>query len=967
MAGLRKGFPLLIQQFTALFKKNFLLSWRNKPATFLQLFSSLFFIFLIFCIQEAIKARYATTTAYKSVTNPKLLAAFPIPPCEEKYYVKLPCFDFVWSGNGSAKVQGIVTAIMDNNPGRPIPSNKVKSFETPAEVDAWLFGNPMHCPGALHFTERNATVISYGLQTNSTPAAVRGHFEDPTFKFQIPLQIAAEREIARSLLGDPNFSWVVGFKEYAHPAESNFSAIETVGPTFILAIAMFAFVFQISSLVTEKELKLRQAMTMMGLYGSAYWSSWLAWEGIITLLSSLFIVLFGMMFQFDFFLNNSFAVLFLLFFLFELNMIGFGFMISTFMSKSSSATTVGFFIFIVSFLTQLVTGFGFPYRKSISNIFRIVWSLFPPNLLAQALQLLSGATSTPEDIGISWSRRTDCAPNDNECVITINDIYLWLVSLFFVWFVLALYFDNVIPNASGVRRSTLYFLKPGYWTGKGGDKVREGGICSCIGSVPQLEHVTPDDEDVLEEENIVREQAREGVADSHVAVQVRGLAKTYPGSRNIGCCKCKRNSPYHALKGLWVNVAKDQLFCLLGPNGAGKTTAINCLTGITPVTAGDALIYGYSVRSSVSMSNIRRIIGVCPQFDILWDALSGREHLHLFASIKGLPRASIKSVAEKSLAEVRLIEAAKMRAGSYSGGMKRRLSVAIALIGDPKLVILDEPTTGMDPITRRHVWDIIEDAKKGRAIILTTHSMEEADILSDRIGIMAKGRLRCIGTSIRLKSRFGTGFIANVSFAGSDIRQSPANGDAVATTNHEAVKQFFKHRLDVVPKEENKAFMTFIIPHDREGRLTEFFAELQDREVEFGITDIQLSLTTLEEVFLNIAKKAELESAIAEGRMVTLNLTSGASVEIPVGARFVGIPGTEKTENPRGIMVEVYWVQDDTGALCISGHSPEVPLPPNVQTMASSAAPSQRSFLGRTGPVRGIVIDPSQISATNTS
>jgi len=99
----------------------------------------------------------------------------------------------------------------------------------------------------------------------------------------------------------------------------------------------------------------------------------------------------------------------------------------------------------------------------------------------------------------------------------------------------------------------------------------------------------------------------------------------------------------------------------------------------------------------------------------------------------------------------------------------------------------------MDPITRRHVWDIIENAKRGRAIVLTTHSMEEADILSDRIGIMAKGRLRCIGTSIRLKSRFGTGFIANISFHGNNIERSPTNGDAISTEHREEVKKFFKN------------------------------------------------------------------------------------------------------------------------------------------------------------------------------
>ncbi|KAJ7956357.1 ABC transporter A family member 2 [Quillaja saponaria] len=963
--NLQSGFPLLLEQFKALFKKNLLLSWRNKTTMFIQLFLSFFFILIIFCTDEIIKVRFSTYNSFKSITDPEPLISPPIPPCEDKDYVKLPCFDFVWSGNGSSRIQSIVNAIMANNPGRPISSSKVKSFVNKYEVDAWLFSNPMHSPGALHFVERNATVISYGIQTNSTPVAKRGRFEDPTFKFQIPLQIAAEREIARSLIGAPNFSWVVAFKEFAHPAKVLFSSIGAIGPTFFLANAMFNFVLQIGYLVAERELKLHQAMTMMGLCESAYWLSWMTWEGITVLISSLFLVLVGMLFQFDFFLRNSFGVVFLLFFLFELNMTSFAFMLSAFINKSSSATAVGFSIFIVGFLTQLITGFGFPYKSSYKKYLQIIWSFFPPNLLAKALSLLSLATLTHDDAGVSWSRRKTCAPNDDECVITMNDIYIWLAATFFLWFVLAIYFDNIIPNASGVRKPVFYFLKPRYWTGKSGDKVEEGGICSCIGSVPPQELITPDDEDVLDEEHIVKHQTREGIVDPDVAVQIRGLAKMYPGTRNIGCCKCKKTNPYHAVKGLWVNFAKDQLFCLLGPNGAGKTTAINCLTGITPVTIGDALIYGHSIRSSIGMSSIRKLIGVCPQFDILWEELSGQEHLHLFASIKGLPPTSIQSITQKSLDDVKLTEAAKVRAGSYSGGMKRRLSVAIALIGDPKLVILDEPTTGMDPITRRLVWDIIDHAKKGRAIVLTTHSMEEADILSDRIGIMAKGRLRCVGTAIRLKSRFGSGFVANVCFSGNNTGQSPPNGDAISRTHSEAVKQFFKDKLNVIPKQETNAFLTFVIPRDREAHLTKFFKELQDKEREFGISNIQLGLTTLEEVFLNIAKQAELESAAAERTLVTLTLTSGESVEIPVEARFVGIPGTESEENPRGIMVEVYWEQDDTGALCISGHSTKIPVPANVQPTGSLASYSGRFRLDQGGPVPGIVFHPNQIDHPN--
>ncbi|KAG7538813.1 ABC transporter-like [Arabidopsis suecica] len=950
---LQEGLPLLYQQFTALFGKNLLLSWRNKRATCLQLFSSFFFILVIFCIEEAMKASDASSTAYKNITDPTLLVSPPILPCEDKFFVKLPCYDFVWSGNHSRRVTDIVSAIMANNPGRPIPTNKVQSFKEPDEVDAWLLSHPLQVPGALHFVERNASVISYGIQTNSSSERKRGQTEDPTFKFLVPLQVAAEREIARSLIGDPDFGWGLGFKEFARPAiiTETTSALSVMGPVFFLAFSMFGFVLQLGSLVTEKELKLRQAMTMMGVYDSAYWLSWLLWEGILTFVSSLLLVLFGMIFRFDFFLKNSFVLVFLLFLLFQFNMIGLAFALSSIISKSSSATTVGFLVFLIGFITQIVSATGFPYSSAYAVSRRVMWSLFPPNTFSAGLKLLLDATSTPKSSGISWSNRAVCEGGQATCVISINIIYQWLLGTFLFWFVLAIYFDNIIPNASGVRKPIFYFLAPGYWTGKGGNKVEEGSIFSCIGSVPPVEHNTPDDKDVLEEETQVKQQAMDGIVDPNIAVQIHGLAKTYPGTTKLGCCKCTKTSPFHAVKGLWMNIAKDQLFCLLGPNGAGKTTTISCLTGINPVTGGDALIYGDSIRSSVGMSNIRKMIGVCPQFDILWDALSSEEHLHLFASIKGLPPASIKSTAEKLLADVKLTGAAKVRAGSYSGGMKRRLSVAVALIGDPKLVFLDEPTTGMDPITRRHVWDIIQESKKGRAIILTTHSMEEADILSDRIGIMAKGRLRCIGTSIRLKSRFGTGFVANVSFI-----ESKNDNNLGVGASHEPLKKFFKEHLKVEPTEENKAFMTFVIPHDKENLLTGFFEELQNRESEFGISDIQLGLATLEEVFLNIARQAELESATAEGNMVTLELKSGISLEIPVGARFVGIPDTENAENPSGVMVEVYWQQDGSGSMCISGHSPEMRVPQNVP-VTHPPSPDTLGHKGLRQGVRGVVID----------
>ncbi|KAF3320646.1 hypothetical protein FCM35_KLT14780 [Carex littledalei] len=158
---------------------------------------------------------------------------------------------------------------------------------------------------------------------------------------------------------------------------------------------------------------------------------------------------------------------------------------------------------------------------------------------------------------------------------------------------------------------------------------------------------------------------------------------------------------------------------------------------------------------------------------------------------------------------------------------------------------------------------------------------------------------------------------------------------------------------------ENKAFLTFVIPRDKEPFLTSFFAELQNRESEFGISDIQLGLTTLEEVFLNIAKQAELESSAAEGNLVTLNLTSGTSIQVPKGVRFVGIPGMKSEEHLRGMMVQVFWDIDEAGTLCISGHSPETPIPANVELNRTPSL-SWRASLPH-GMSIGFVIEPSQI------
>jgi ABC-type multidrug transport system ATPase subunit len=180
------------------------------------------------------------------------------------------------------------------------------------------------------------------------------------------------------------------------------------------------------------------------------------------------------------------------------------------------------------------------------------------------------------------------------------------------------------------------------------------------------------------------------------------------------------------------------------------------LTGLYKPESGNAWVAGYDLKNNLELVQLQ--IGVCPQFDILWQDLTVEEHLLFYARMKGATPNVEKAVAAKAMKEVYLTKFANFRVKQLSGGMKRRLSVAISLVGDPKIVYLDEPTTGLDPENRRQLWDILAEAKGKRAIILTTHSMEEADVLCSRIAVMTKGVLRCIGQQVRLKTLYGGGY-----------------------------------------------------------------------------------------------------------------------------------------------------------------------------------------------------------------
>lgn len=208
-----------------------------------------------------------------------------------------------------------------------------------------------------------------------------------------------------------------------------------------------------------------------------------------------------------------------------------------------------------------------------------------------------------------------------------------------------------------------------------------------------------------------------------------------------------------AVDRLNLEIAQGELFSLLGVNGAGKTTTIKMLTGLSQPTTGDALVGGYSITKEPQ--KVKEVIGVSPQETAVAPNLSVKENLELICGIHSFSKEKMKEKIAELSAQFKLDEVLKRKAGKLSGGWQRRVSIAMALISEPQILFLDEPTLGLDVIARHDLWDVIRTLKGNITMILTTHYMEEAETLSDRIGIMRSGKLLSVGTVEELKKLAG--------------------------------------------------------------------------------------------------------------------------------------------------------------------------------------------------------------------
>ncbi|KAI8909842.1 hypothetical protein EDD86DRAFT_190712 [Gorgonomyces haynaldii] len=734
----------------------------------------------------------------------------------------------------------------------PTAKKGIYKVSSPSFIYDYTFKNPNTTSWGIAFNQSttNSKNIQYQVWFNASNV-ING---SDIFSRYVLSVVRGVDEALISVMNDPTVSITydidVKLKDWplAPPATLGDTIVQKLGPVFFFCSEMIIFINVLSTIVSEKELKLRHGMEVMGLKPYIYWTSHYLSYTLLVIVNALCATAWGYIFNFQAFRDTNAGIHIVNFFLFGESMVMFAFFITTFVRRTRVAILIGIFIFIIGLLFESFV-FSSSYLGYIwwseTTIDKAGWLclMFIPffnfghmfldiNILTTGKldQLTNTYVPGP---GFPWSQLYNDIPlsvkpyygtDPPNLPLPVQAWYLMIMDIA-VYGLLMWYFDNVIPNEFGYSRPPWFFLTLDYW----GIELKKETVLKEWQqrySSPK-ETVEPEGN---EDSDVVQARTRALDSEFFPALKILNLRKVY---RNFGSEDDKI-----AVRGSCFCVEEGKLLGLLGQNGAGKSTTIGMLSGLTPATSGDALIYGHSVKTQ--MNEIRKIMGICPQHDILFDDLTAREHIALYAGLKGVPPEQWEPLIQQRLGQVKLLSVADVRAGTYSGGMKRRLSLVISTIGDPKIIFMDEPTTGMDPVNRRHVWSFVEKFKKGRVIILTTHSMEEADVLGDRIAVMSKGRLRAINNSIALKNKFGSGYRISVVTNKSDAPK---------------MKEIVKQMIPGAQLEDDSAG-ALIYQFKSPDAIPQFIKFLEDNS-EGLVKTWGISQSTLEEVFLKLIRETK--------------------------------------------------------------------------------------------------------------
>uniref|UniRef100_A0A8C3A0D2 P-type phospholipid transporter n=1 Tax=Cyclopterus lumpus TaxID=8103 RepID=A0A8C3A0D2_CYCLU len=622
-------------------------------------------------------------------------------------------------------------------------------------------------------------------------------------------------------------------------------------PLFMTLAWMYSVAIILKSVVYEKEARLKETMRIMGLNNGILWFSWFISSLIPLLVSAGLLVV--LLKKGNLLPYSDPGVVFLFLGSFAVVTIMQCFLLSTAFARANLAAACGGIIYFTLYLPYVLCVAWQDYIGFGGKVFA---SLLSPVAFGFGCEYF--ALFEEQGVGIQWKNLVSSPLEEDDFSLRTAIVMMYLDS--FLYGVLTWYIEAVFPGQYGIPRLWYFPFTKAYWFGDKEGKSNKVPLTVCIEEEPA--HLEP-------------------------GVYIENLVKVYRHGKKL------------AVDGLTLGFYEGQITSFLGHNGAGKTTTMSILTGLFPPTSGTAYILGRDIRTELSA--IRQSLGVCPQHNVLFSMLTVEEHIWFYGRLKGLSEQQVKGEIEQILQDTGLPHKRNSRSSALSGGMQRKLSVALAFVGGSKVVILDEPTAGVDPFARRGIWDLLLKYRQGRTIILSTHHMDEADILGDRIAIISHGKLCCVGSSLYLKNQLGTGYYltlvkrepepslsscrnssSTVSFTKKEESTSVSSSDAGLGSDHESEAATIGDAAFVPPDvslvsglilghvpaarlvEDLGHELTYVLPYSaaKEGAFVELFKDLDLQLPELGISSYGVSDTTLEEIFLKVAEDNGVDTEV---------------------------------------------------------------------------------------------------------
>uniref|UniRef100_A0A8C0LE62 ATP-binding cassette sub-family A member 3-like n=1 Tax=Canis lupus dingo TaxID=286419 RepID=A0A8C0LE62_CANLU len=503
------------------------------------------------------------------------------------------------------------------------------------------------------------------------------------------------------------------------------------------------------------------------------------------------------------FFDSSFIFVFLM--CYAIASIFFAFMVSTFFNKVHLAASAGSLLYFAAF---------FPFNTIIKHYGHMTLTQKVTVCLSSNVALALGISRLLKlelkQIGVRWDNIW--RPVNLEDNLIFGYILLMLLLDAFLYGLVTWYMETIFPGQCGVPQPWYFFLLRSYWLGE--TKIREKKEVKNCGQTPNKHF--------------------EAEPTSLVAgIQIKHLHKEF-GDKVV-------------VNNMSLNLFKGQITILLGQNGAGKTTILSLLTGRYPPTREEVYIHGFDISKNIM--EIRKNLGFCPQQDLLFNDMTISEHLFFYSVVKRIYQNMYSMEIDHMLSTFNLLEKRDTLSKALSGGMKRKLSIIIALMGGSQVVLLDEPSSGMDPVSRRATWELLQQYKQNRTILLTTHSMDEADLLGDRIAIMVRGTLQCCGSSVFLKQTYGAGYHIVME------KESHCDVEKISEIIH-------SHIPDATVENFTGAELSFILPKEYTHRFEALIDHLEKKQKELGIASFGASITTMEEVFVKVNNLADSQMDI---------------------------------------------------------------------------------------------------------